>query len=240
MELLSVFVFAIALSMDGLGAGIVYGMRKIKVPITSLLVIGFASSTAIGLSMTFGNLVARYVSIKIAEIAGAFILIIMGLRIIIQVSGMNRKKMGEQSEEKSLGEVSEGFCGESQETDEEEENQDLTQVIYLKIKFLGLVIQILREPSIADIDKSGHISMQEALLLSLALAMDAMVAGFGAAMAGFKPFITPFIVGPVSALCVSMGVYLGRNFAPKWLGEKAAALPGWMLILLGVARVMKI
>lgn len=222
-ELLSVVAFAIALSMDGFGAGIVYGTRRIRVPLTSLMVIGLASSTAVGISMTFGHIVSGYVSIRLAEFAGSLILILMGLRILLQ-GAYNRKK-----------------CTTTKDSEPGLENgNQVEQILKLRIKSLGLVVQILREPVAADIDKSGHISFKEALLLSLALAIDAMVAGFGAAMAGFKPFLTPFILGPVSAIWVSLGVFIGRRYTAKWLGDKAETLPGWLLIILGLARVIKI
>lgn len=222
MELFSVFAFALALSMDGFGAGIVYGTRKIRIPLTSLVVIGVTSSIAIGISMLFGHLISRYVPVKMAGVAGALILIAMGLRMIIQAWSCSKvEKTGDNG------------CA------LDEEIKGRKAILKLKIKSLGLVIQILREPAIADIDKSGHINVKEALLLSLALAMDALVAGFGAAMTGFRPMLTPFIVGPVSAFWVGLGVYIGKHYAAKWLGGKAAILPGWVLICLGLARVIK-
>lgn len=220
MEVFSVLVFALALSMDGFGAGIVYGTRKIRVPLTSLAIVGFTSSTAMGISMFFGHLVTRYVSVRLAGMAGALILILMGCRIVIQTWSN-----GKREELRKSGLI----------------HMDSPQAILkFKIKSLGLVIQILQEPAAADMDNSGHISTKEALLLSLALAVDSLVAGFGAAMAGFHPLLTPFIVGPVSACWVGLGVFIGKRYAAKWLGGKAAILPGWVLICLGVARVIKI
>ena len=223
MELLSVVAFAVALSLDGFGVGIAYGIRKIRIPAASLVIIGLTSSTAIGISMFFGHLVAKYVSTRFAGIAGALILIAMGCRMLLQAWACSHKRIP--------------VTGTGAGADE-----DITiiPILNFKIKSLGLVIQILREPTTADIDKSGHISMQEALLLSLALAVDALVAGFGAAMAGFRPILTPFVVGPFSAFWVTLGVYIGKRYAAKWLGGRAAILPGWVLICLGVARVMKI
>lgn len=222
MELFSVLVFALALSMDGFGAGIVYGTRKIRIPLTSLAIVGFTSSTAIGISMFFGHLVTRYVSVKWAGTIGALILILMGLRMIIQTwSYSKREKL--------------------RETEPDSTNPPASQAIFkFKIKSLGLVIQILREPAVADMDNSGHINTKEAMLLSLALAMDSLVAGFGAAMTGFRPLLTPFIVGPASAFWVGFGVFIGKRYAAKWLGGKAAILPGWVLVCLGLARVIKI
>lgn len=223
MGLLSAVAFAVALSLDGFGVGIAYGIRKIRIPVSSLVIIGLTSSTAVGISMFFGHLVAKYVSTRLAGIAGALILIAMGCRMLLQAWSCNNKRI-------SVTEA--GGAG----------NEELKTIPILnfKIKSLGLVIQILREPTTADIDKSGHISVKEALLLSLALAVDALVAGFGAAMAGFRPILTPFVVGPFSAFWVALGVYIGKRYAAKWLGGRAAVLPGWVLICLGVARVMKI
>lgn len=223
MELLSIFIFALALSMDGFGAGIVYGTRKIRLPLTSLAIVGLTSSTAIGISMFFGNLVTRYVSVKVAGTAGAVILILMGLRMIVQTwSTRKREELTRARAEDPAADL------------------ESEAIFKFQIKSLGLVVQILREPAAADIDNSGHINTREALFLSLALAVDSLVAGFGASMTGFRPLLTPFIVGPVSAFWVGLGVFVGKRYAAQWLGGKAAILPGWALVCLGLVKVIKI
>ena len=222
MELLSIIAFATALSLDGFGVGISYGMRKIRIPVLSLVVISLTSSTAIGLTMLFGHFVSQYISAEMAEIIGASILILVGLWILLQT--WSKKGSHIKPGEKSVG----------------EHNPECQTILDFKIEAFGLVIKIMREPTVADFDKSGFISVKEALLLGLALAMDAIGAGFGAAMTGFTPLLTPLIVGIVKFLMVSLGVILGRRYAVNWLGNRAAVLPGWVLILLGVARVMKI
>ncbi len=222
MELLSIIAFATALSLDGFGVGISYGMRKIRIPVLSLVVISLTSSTAIGLTMLFGHFVSQYISAEMAEIIGASILILVGLWILLQT--WSKKGSHIKPGEKSVG----------------EHNPECQTILDFKIEAFGLVIKIMREPTVADFDKSGFISVKEALLLGLALAMDAIGAGFGAAMTGFTPLLTPLIVGIVKFLMVSLGVILGRRYAVNWLGNRAAVLPGWVLIMLGVARVMKI
>jgi len=210
MGILSVLAFAVALSMDGFGAGIAYGIRKIRIPVLSLVVISLTSSTAIGISMAFGHLISRYVSVQNAEFIGSAILIFVGLWILLQTWSANKEK-----------------------------RQD-DPILNLKIKPLGLVVQILHEPTVADIDRSGNISLKEAVLLGAALAMDALGAGFGAAMTGFGTLLTPVVVGMVKFILLTTGVFLGRNYAAGWLGDRASALPGWLLIFLGLARVIKI
>ncbi len=223
LEMLSVIAFSVALSLDGFGVGISYGVRKIKIPLVSLLVISATSGLAIGASMLCGQLFARFISVQIAEIVGAVILIVVGVWILAQTWTQNKEDH-------------------QKDTSHQQEHQQVEckQILNFKIKAFGLVIQILREPAVADFDNSGNISAKEAVLLGLALAMDALGAGFGAAMTGFRPLLTPLVVSIVKFLMVSAGIYLGRRYAAKWLGEKASVLPGWVLILLGVARVIKI
>lgn len=223
LEVLSVIAFAVALSLDGFGAGISYGVRKIKIPLISLLVISVTSGVAIGTSMLCGHLVARFISVQIAEIVGALILIAVGIWILFQTWNQNKEDQQED------------VCHQP-----ECKKAERKEILNFKIKAFGLVIQILREPAAADVDKSGNISTKEAVLLGLALAMDALGAGFGAAMTGFRPLLTPLVVSIVKFIMVSVGIYLGRRYAAKWLGEKASVLPGWVLIVLGVARVIKI
>lgn len=223
MELLSIITFAFALSLDGFGAGISYGIRKIKIPVLSLAVISLTSSTAIGISMLFGHFIAQYISLRIAKALGALILILMGFWIVVQTWSDNKRK-----------------ADDPKGSDNKEISTECRPVVNFRIKALGLVVQILREPTVADFDKSGYISTKESLLLGLALAMDALGAGVGAAMTGFKPFLTPLVVGVAKFILVNLGAYTGRRYTAKWLGERAAILPGWVLICLGLARVIKI
>ena len=234
MELLSIIAFATALSMDGFGVGVSYGIRKIRIPVLSLLVISLTSSTAIGITMLSGHIVSQYISVQTAEIIGATILILVGLWILLQT--WSKRRPAGQTEGAIITADSEADSIMESTAD----NTENRTILNFKIKAFGLVIQILHEPTAADFDNSGNISIKEALLLGLALAMDAIGAGFGAAMTGFTPMLTPLIVGMVKFSMISLGGYIGRRYAVNWLGDRAAVFPGWVLIALGVARVMKI
>lgn len=203
MSWVSIIAFAVALSFDNFAVGISYGVRRISIPVLSLLVISLTSAMAIGIAMLMGHLVASLISAELAKLVGAVILIGLGSWILLQAWIQRRDKS---------------------EVKEDSE---------------GLVIQILKEPHKADWDRSGTISVQEALLLGTALAMDAFGAGFAAAMAGFKSLTTPLMVGIVSFILVSSGVYLGRNYAPQWLNSRAALIQGGVLVLLGVVRIVQ-
>ncbi|MFZ5641628.1 MAG: sporulation membrane protein YtaF [Bacillota bacterium] len=229
MLFLSVLAFAVALSLDGFGVGVSYGIRKIKIPLASLVVISLTSSAAIGISMLSGHLVARYISPEAAEIIGAVIIISVGLWVLYHAWRDRREGGGAGP----LPEME--LLPETEQLPEGER-----QVLKIRLKPLGLVIQILREPAHADLDKSGAISVFEAMLLGLALAMDALGAGFGAAMTGFEPVLTVPVVGLTKFIMVGLGDMLGRRYAANWLGDRAAAIPGWVLIGLGLLRVFRL
>ncbi|MCG3056169.1 manganese efflux pump, partial [Escherichia coli] len=74
---------------------------------------------------------------------------------------------------------------------EEEETAKLEEKIIFKveIKSIGLVINILKKPTTADLDKSGSITGVEALILGIALSLDAFGAGIAAALLGYSPVI---------------------------------------------------
>ena len=239
MYLLSVIAFAVALSLDGFCVGISYGVRKIRIPPVSLLVISLTSSVVILISMLFGNIVARYISVKAAGIVGAIILICVGLWIIFKTWRSQRKK------QKCAGQPVEAvqMPGPEQPPGAAEMSAGERQVLEIHLRPLGLVIHILKEPAEADLDKSGTICSYEAVLLGLALAVDSMGAGFGLAMAGFKSLLTPvFIAGMVglaSFVLVAAGRLLGCRYAGRWFGDRAGAIQGGVLIGLGLLRVFK-
>jgi len=101
-----------------------------------------------------------------------------------------------------------------------------------------LMLRIRRTPSLADVDRSGTISAAEAVLLGLALSLDSLGAGFGAALVGFPPAAAAAAIGAACALCMFAGAKLGLVLAgARWLG-KLALLPGCILIVMGFLKMM--
>ncbi|WP_031518162.1 sporulation membrane protein YtaF [Desulfofalx alkaliphila] len=214
MELLTTAIFALALNIDALGAGVAYGIRKIKIPFSSLLIISLMSVLAIIISMTFGHVVAGYLSEALATRIGGIMLMCIGVWILIQ------------SWPKSKGKKTKNML----------ETNDPT-VMQIRIRSLGLVIQILRDPSMADLDKSGVISPQEALLLGTALAMDAFAAGFAVSMMGFNLLLTGIVVGVGHIVMTYGGLLMGSGISTSAIGHRIAVLPGFLLIALGLSQM---
>lgn len=215
--ILSIIVFAFALSLDGFGVGVSYGFRKIKIPWKSLLIICISSASAIAVSMFAGKMLASILSTHIAELIGGLALILVGLWLLIQV-WVNRLTP------KSTGEIT--------------ELENPFHVFKISIPSLGLIVNVLKEPAKADLDSSGTISLNESLLLGFALAMDALGAGLGAAMTGFHPVITPLVVGVVKLVLVKTGLYLGSHNLLSTLQNKLEILPGLIILIMGLSKLL--
>ena len=112
------------------------------------------------------------------------------------------------------------------------------EVLYIELKRLGLVIQILRKPSIADIDRSGNISASEAVLLGVALSLDAFGAGIGAALIGFAPMLTSVVIALASGTFLATGLRIGYKYSDlSWI-QRLSVFPGFVLIIMGIMKLM--
>jgi len=205
--LLSIFLFALALSLDGFGMGLSYGLRKIKIVFSSLLIICLSSAMAIIVSMLFGEMLGSFLSERTASFLGACILIIVGIWISLQNYFLN-------------------LVG--------------PHIYSLDVPQLGIVINILKEPVQADLNRSGEIDFKEAFLLGFALAMDALGAGFGAALAGYSFLWTPLMVAVIEFIMINAGVLLGKKLCFSDLQKGITLIPGGMIIILGLTKLIRL
>ena len=96
----------------------------------------------------------------------------------------------------------------------------------------------MANPETADIDKSKSISPMEAIFLGLALGIDNMVATFAASLMGFLPFYTPLIMGVIQMAFLACGSWSSSHLLSESLKKRFPFLPGTILILIGLARLV--
>ncbi|MBU4533986.1 MAG: sporulation membrane protein YtaF [Firmicutes bacterium] len=120
-------------------------------------------------------------------------------------------------------------------------NQALRRItrrpLCIRIPPFGMVIQVLFEPLDADMDQSGAICSREALILGIALALDAFAAGFAIALSGLYSIFVPLFVTVGLFLLINLGILLGQRTSDV-LSEKVNLLPGCLLIMLGMFRLI--
>lgn len=201
---------AFALSLDSFNVGTTYGLRRMHIPLTSILIIGCCSGIVLYVSMGFGHFLAQFISPLTAKMIGGWILVALGLWALLQFFLSNRENLDIKKDQFLLN---------------------------VEIKKLGIVIQILRRPMAADIDQSGTITKMEAVLLGTALSLDAFGAGIGAALINYPSLWMALTVAMMSGLCLWSGKLFGNIFThAKWI-KKASFVPGLLLILIGILKM---
>ncbi|TXL65127.1 sporulation membrane protein YtaF [Cerasibacillus terrae] len=202
----------IAVSMDGFGVGMTYGMRQTKVPILAISIIMCCSGIIVFLSMFIGDFLKQIMSPVFADILGGMILIGLGFFSLVNTI---------QSKKKAVSEKTETVKNSSQ----------------MNGKFVH-VKTVFTTPEKADLDQSGVISSGEAFLLGLALALDAFGAGIGAAMIGYPPFLTAFSVAIMSGLFLQFGIHIGFFLTRNRYLKNLSFLPAIFLILIGLSNIL--
>ena len=69
-------ILSVALSIDGFGVGVSLGMRGMKIPFKSIVVISICSAISLGVAMLIGEFIGQHVSQGAAEKTGGVILIL--------------------------------------------------------------------------------------------------------------------------------------------------------------------
>lgn len=202
------FFLVIAVSLDGFGVGVTYGMRKVRVPIIALFIIMLCSGMVVLASMTIGTMLRLFISPEIAKIFGGVILIFIGL---FSLWNIIRAKLAKQSSDPSGRGIKHRL-------------HDFKEV--------------LMTPDKADLDKSGAISAGEAFLLGIALALDAFGAGLGASMLGYSPLLTAGLIACMSGIFLFWGIRTGIFLSRFRQLQSLTFLPPILLIGLGIFNLM--
>ncbi|CAM3789918.1 sporulation membrane protein YtaF [Marinicrinis lubricantis] len=217
---ISLAVLAFAVSLDGFSVGITYGMRNIRTPLFSIAIICACSGVLIFFSMQLGSVMLRFISGDVAKVIGAAILIMIGLWSIVQMWMQNRSPA-----EHDVVKVQEKGRGEP------------STLLHFEIKKLGLVIEILRKPSEADLDRSGNISAMEAAWLGVALSLDAVGAGIGAALISLPALYTSLLIAITCGFFLWTGLKVGSWASRLGWMKRMSLLPGLILIILGISKL---
>ncbi len=216
-----IFILAMAISIDGFAVGVTYGIRKIKIGFLQLLLVGSISAVSIYLTSILGSTVADRIGLDLAKKLGSLILVGIGIWVVYSAY-INYNN--DQEDDSGIG---------KKPSHDEDSLPGKKLLLSFKIKSMGLIINILKEPVTADFDKSGTINFTEAFFLGLALALDALGAGLGAGLTGYTGLWLPIIIGTISIFFVGGGVFLGHKVG-NFLPEHFEIIPGFIIICLGI------
>jgi putative sporulation protein YtaF len=222
----SVILLALALSLDSFTVGLLYGARGIRLSWSAMLVVSLATGVLLAAAMSGGRLVATVLAPHLAQRLGAALLTGVGCWVTYQTWRGHGQSGGAPVRAAALNDLPAPAAAGLQ-----------PRVWRLRLGSVGIVVQILREPGAADMDRSGHINFAEAWLLGVALALDSVAAGLGAAMAGFSPVGLPVTAAGGSLALMLIGSR-GARFLPFRLEGRWSMLHGLVLVGLGLYRMV--
>ena len=209
LDLYYIILLGFAVSMDGFFAGMAYGIKKIHIPLLSLLTIGALTLFYTAIAAYSSHFLLSVINPKITTIFGSLLLISIGtVNIIKQVATPYHRTEPEPTPTKNF----------NSSTD-------------------NIFLYIIEKPERADIDRSNHLSIVEALLLGTALGVDNMVATFAAGLADTLPLYTPFVMCIIQTTLLYSGIVISKKIISKKLKERLTYLPGIVLILIGLFRL---
>ena len=217
---LNSFFLAISSSVDSLGIGITYGLKKTKISYIANIILFSISIIITTFSMCFGNCISNFFSNNITNIIGNLIIILMGFFMTIQAL---KKNDLDDCNDKNLN-----F----------DENVNNEKIYSFFIKFLGITIQIIRNPTNSDFDHSKKIDCKEAFFLAIALSLDSFCIGIGSTIAGISSSLFPLLISTFQLLFLKFGYIIGSklNNTKIFPDNTWSVLSGILLIIIGFVK----
>lgn len=198
-----------SLCIDSFVASIAYGTSKIKIPISSSIIINLVCTSTLALSLFLGSIVKDFLPGNVPKTAGFILLVSLGIYRIFE------------------------FIFKSYIAKHLRNEKPLTFKLF-DIKFM---LQVYTDETKADFDDSKVLNPKESFYLALALSLDSIAVGFGSSLCSINYCETIILCFIIGFLCVTFGVILGKKFAEK-LHLELSWLSGLLLIILAFVRVI--
>lgn len=199
--ILGAILLSVAISADAFAASFAYGSKKIKIPFSSNIIITSICSLVLVLALLIGAAISQHIPEWLTPLASFAILFLIGVvKLLDSITKSVIKKHNKLNPD------------------------TLNKQISFSMFNFRFILNLYANPIDADVDNSKIITPAEAALLALALALDSLAVGFGAALANVNIpiiFLTSFIIGMIS---VFLGCLLGNKLAEKtslnisWIG----------------------
>ena len=199
-DLIQSAILVLAVSADALISSFAYGIRKIKIPFKSVMVISAICSGILGASLFAGGFIRAFLSEGTASLLCFFILFLLGGVKLLDnaLKALIRRH----------------------------NPHNLKKELKFKLLSLNFILNVYANPEEADEDRSKTLSPAEAASLAVALSLDGLAAGAGTAIGGAnKPLIIAlsFIIG---VFAVTLGCALGNKAAA--ISGRSKTSFGWI------------
>lgn len=208
-------LLAFCSTLDSFGIGITYGLKNTHILFSAKIILFLCCFLMALLSLFLGNCFSSIFSDYITNLFGSLILVFIGSFFILSSLKKDRPRENKKTIEKVTPKVYQFF-----------------------IRFLGITIQIIRNPINSDFDHSNHIDGKEAIFLGFALSLDTIGIGISSSMLTIPFFFFPFCVSIFQLFFLSFGNFLGRKIQTiSNIPENIwSILAGFLLIFIGFTK----
>lgn len=201
-------VFVSALSLDAFVASFAYGSKKIKIPLMSAQVINLVCSGITGFSLLAGAFLRQYIPDGLTLAISFTILLVLGIV-------------------KLLDSITKSIIRKHDHLDKE------IKFSLLNFKF---ILRLYANPEEADTDQSKILSPAEAASLAVALSLDGVTLGLGAAIGDINAWAVFLCSLVITIAAVLLGGLIGNKVAGKTTFN-LSWLSGVILIILALAKL---
>lgn len=208
VALCEAFVLASALSMDAFVASLAYGSNKIKMPFLSAQIINVICSSILGISLLVGTIIRQYIPSSVTKVVCFIILFILGL--VALLDGATKSFI--------------------------RKHNNLSKKIEFSMFNFRFILNLYANPEDADVDESRFISPIEATSLAIALSLDGLAVGFGAALGNVNGLMVFLCSLVTNSLAVILGCYVGNKIAHK-ITFNLSCISGLLLIVLAFLKL---
>lgn len=189
------YFLLLAISIDSFIIAYTYGLSGVQISFVQRMKIALTVGIVFYFSMKMGTWLLLFLSLKVTEMLGAFLLIFIGMSFILTA---------------------------------------LKPVEHSRFPLFN----ILKKPLNGDRDNSGFINGTEPFIIGLALSLDSIGTGISISLLGAQPLITSVVLLLLNVFILSVGIHVGKHFR-KWNKfEKISVLPGCLLILFGIIKLV--
>lgn len=198
-------ILAATLSIDSFAVAFSYGSSRIRIPFRSAFVLNGICCAILGISLFFGTLLKPFMPPVAGAVICFAILFLIGLA-------------------KLLDNITKTLI---------RHHSNLTKRIQFSLFNFGFILDIYANPETADADSSKSISPAESCSLAVALSLDGMAVGLGAALGNIHIPMLLLSSFFLNGAAILSGVWLGEHLARKMRFD-LSWVSGAILIVLAV------
>ena len=202
-------LLVLALSLDAFVASMAYGINKIKVPFTSMIIIDIVCSMSLALSIFFATFLRKVLPHSITSMISFLILMIIGIYYLFE----SLVKANLQKKARS------------------------NQKVKLRFFNIWFIIEIYIDETKADMDNSKTLNSKESLYLATALSLDSLAIGFGSGLGSIHYFHVILLSLIFHIFAIWGGLHLGKKFSKK-SKINLSWLAGILLIILAILKLV--